>query len=136
MSEERQYCSSCKLTKTVDQFRIKTNGTRNSTCLSCNLRTSSANRERRLKEKKENLDPAGNAEEDASRADLAPLPLKDFLDALKEKEEQIELEARVNIASISGSRRDCADGLAKAIWKCRSYRFVYHSKYDHKRTPA
>ncbi|KAJ6480203.1 hypothetical protein C8R45DRAFT_933136 [Mycena sanguinolenta] len=104
MSEERQYYSSCKLTKAVDQFRVKTNGTCNSTCLSCNLRTSSANRERRLK-KKENLDPAGNAEEeDASRADLAPLPLKDFLDALKEQEEQIELEARINIASISGSQ--------------------------------
>ncbi|KAJ6458442.1 hypothetical protein C8R45DRAFT_843769, partial [Mycena sanguinolenta] len=64
------------------------------------------------------------------------LPLGDFLDALTQQDDNLELEARVDIASISGKRREKADQLAARIWKRMKYRFVYHSKYDHKRTSS
>ncbi|KAJ7494991.1 hypothetical protein FB451DRAFT_1387091 [Mycena latifolia] len=60
--------------------------------------------------------------------------MKAFLDAITEQEDILELQARVDIASIPGSRRDRADELVREIWKYRSYRFVYHSQYPHKRT--
>ncbi|KAJ7939761.1 hypothetical protein B0H13DRAFT_1850532 [Mycena leptocephala] len=119
---ECRYCSACKTDKPVDGFQLKPDGTRKKTCTKCNERTAAANRKRRT-EAKENLglgdDPEGGG------TDLSVLPLKDFLDALMEQGDHIELEARVNISSISGSKRDRADELAKAVWKTRSYRFVY-----------
>ncbi|KAJ7721232.1 hypothetical protein B0H14DRAFT_587392 [Mycena olivaceomarginata] len=126
-------CSACKTDKSFDLFRLKPDGTRYKTCISCNSRTSAANRQRRS-DAKGNVKPREDAEENTPDTDLAVVPLRDFLDAVTEQDDYIELEARVNIASLSGSRRERADELAKAIWNKRSYRFIYHSKYDHKRT--
>jgi hypothetical protein len=106
----------------VDGFQLKPDGTRKKTCAKSNERTAAANRKRRT-EAKENLGPGNDPE--GSGTDLSVLPLKDFLDALTEQGDHIELEARINISSISGSRGDRADELAKAIWKTRSYRFMY-----------
>ncbi|KAJ7788196.1 hypothetical protein B0H14DRAFT_3892573 [Mycena olivaceomarginata] len=55
---------------------------------------------------------------------------------LRKQDDNLELEARVDIASISGGRREKADQLAVRIWNRMKYRFVYHSKYEHKRTPS
>ncbi|KAJ7932269.1 hypothetical protein B0H13DRAFT_2518779 [Mycena leptocephala] len=119
---ERRYCSTCKTNKSADGFHLKPDGTRKKTCIKCNERTAAANRKHRT-EAKENLSLGDDQE--GGGTDLSVLPLKDFLDALTEQGDHIELEALVNISSISGSRRDRADELAKAIWKTRSYRFVY-----------
>ncbi|KAJ7769753.1 hypothetical protein B0H14DRAFT_2632715 [Mycena olivaceomarginata] len=64
------------------------------------------------------------------------LSLTDFLDALTEHDEILELGARVDISSISGSRTECADALAGKIREQMKYRFNYQSKYDHKRTES
>jgi hypothetical protein len=48
-------------------------------------------------------------------ADLGVLSLTDFLNALTEHDEILELGAHVSISSFSGSRRECADALAGKI---------------------
>jgi hypothetical protein len=107
-------CSACKTDKSFDLFRLKPDGTRYKTCISCNSRTSAANRQRRS-DAKENVKPREDAGENTPDTDLAVVPLRDFLDAVTEQDDYIELKARVNIASLSRSRCDRADELAKAI---------------------
>jgi hypothetical protein len=125
-STEMSRCSACKKDKPIVDFRLKRDGTsRNKTCVPCNDRTKQANRDRRGAEKENS--GAGDVDEpdqEAFGADLGVLPLSAFIDALVEQGDSVELEARVDIASISGARRDRADELARLIWKERSYRFM------------
>ncbi|KAJ7150246.1 hypothetical protein C8R46DRAFT_1305807 [Mycena filopes] len=126
---EEQNCSSCHTTKPLDQFKPKGAGY-GKTCLQC-----SGRKKVKRAEDKENL--GGDPQEDEDfGTDLGLLSLTDFLDALTEHDEILELGARVDISSIPGSRRECADALAGKIKEQMKYRFIYQSKYDHKRTES
>ncbi|KAJ7500458.1 hypothetical protein B0H11DRAFT_1714586 [Mycena galericulata] len=127
-------CSNCRKGKSATEFSTKSNGARAKTCMACQRRTRES--AQRKKAEKENLTHNGNPEEEADGAGLAVLPLDDFLNALTQQDDNLELEARVDISSISGTRREKSDQLAKCVWNRMKYRFVYHSKYDHKRAPS
>ncbi|KAJ7483072.1 hypothetical protein B0H11DRAFT_2232085 [Mycena galericulata] len=120
----RFYCSKCKGEKTEAEFHVKeVNG----------------ESEKKAAEK-ENQAPEADAEEQEQSADdgmdLTVLPLANFLDALTQQDDNLDLTARVETSSISGSRKEKADELATRIWNRMKYRFTYHSKYDHKRSPS
>ncbi|KAJ7790896.1 hypothetical protein B0H14DRAFT_3501137 [Mycena olivaceomarginata] len=72
---------------------------------------------------KEN-DPEEDAEEERYDGfDLTVLPLTDFLDTLVHQDNNLELVARVDISSISGTRKDKANKIAVRIWNRMKYRF-------------
>ncbi|KAJ7689078.1 hypothetical protein B0H14DRAFT_2420865 [Mycena olivaceomarginata] len=130
---EEKNCSSCHTDKPLDQFKPKGAG-HSKTCLQCSRRKKEKRDE--LKRDKETENRGSSPDEDDFGTDLGVLSLTDFLDALMEHDEIIELGARVDISSISGSRRECADALAGKIREQMKYRFNYQSKYDHKRTES
>lgn len=73
---------------------------------------------------KEN-DPGEDAEEEHYDGfDLIVLPLADFLDTLVHQDNNLELVARVDISSMSGTRKDKANKIAVGIWNRMKYRFV------------
>ncbi|KAJ6522810.1 hypothetical protein DFH09DRAFT_1330397 [Mycena vulgaris] len=114
--EDARMCSGCKTTKPAVAFGTKGNGTRTKTCL--------------------NADPDANAEEEDAGRGLGIPSLHDFLDALTQEDDNLKLEACIDISSISGSHRQRADALTASIWSKMKYCFVYQSKYDHKRTES
>ncbi|KAJ7238911.1 hypothetical protein C8J57DRAFT_1246241 [Mycena rebaudengoi] len=134
MSDPEGSC--CKKDKPIAAFRLKRDRTsRNKTCAPCNDRTKQANRDRRSAGK-ENSSP-GNVDEpdqEAFGANLGVLllkPAKDFIDALAEQGDSLELEARVDITSSLESWHDRADELAHRIWNERSSRFMTHTNILH-----
>ncbi|KAJ6563398.1 hypothetical protein DFH09DRAFT_1082448 [Mycena vulgaris] len=134
--EDARMCSRCKSTKPAVAFGTKGNGTRTKTCLVCMDRTRSAKQRQKDSGNNENADPDADAEGEDAGHGLGILSLHDFLDALTQEDNNLKLEARINISSISGSRRQRADALAASIWSNMKYRFVYQSQYDHKRTES
>ncbi|KAJ7763777.1 hypothetical protein B0H16DRAFT_1311018, partial [Mycena metata] len=137
------YCSKCKKRKTIAEFHVKiVNGepTRAKTCLACQRLAREAAQAKAEAKKKENNAPedADDSSEDGSYdgKDLSVLPLADFLDALVQQDDNLDLTARVDTSSMSGTRKEKADELAARIWNRMKYRFVYHSKYDHRRSPS
>jgi hypothetical protein len=76
-------------------------------------------------DEKENIAIDGEAEEDGRGLEL--LPLDGFLDALAQQDNNLDIEARIDIACISGERREKADQLATRIWNRMKYRFVHAS---------
>ncbi|KAJ7212431.1 hypothetical protein C8J57DRAFT_1539110 [Mycena rebaudengoi] len=126
-------CSSCRTLKTAAEFKTKTDGSRAKTCLVCQRRTRELAQARKAAADKENSAPNPDADEEAHHGrGLGVLLLDDFLDALTQQEDNLELEACINISSISGERRVKADQLKAHIWN----RMKYHSKYDHHRTES
>jgi hypothetical protein len=124
--DEYSYCSACKTNKCVADFRLKGNGaTHNKTCITCSKRTKQKRKED--KENPEKFGPDSQPGEDGSDlgSGLDVLSLTDFLGALMEQDEILELAARVDISSLLGSRRDRANNLAAKVWKRMKYRFVY-----------
>lgn len=119
-AEELFPCSGCSKLKASDKFKIK-NGTRARTCLECQSRTRGAK-----KANKENLAPSADLEEEQEPgSDLDVLPLEEFLDALTRQDDNLQLEARVDICSISGTRKEKSDAVAALIWARMKYRFTY-----------
>jgi hypothetical protein len=112
-------CSTCGKSKTPEEFKIKTNGNRARSCMGCQTRTCNAARDRKQEKENTAID-----EEPEEGKGLAVLPVDDFLDGLTQQDDNLELEARVDIASISGGRREKADQLAVRIWNRMKYRFV------------
>ncbi|KAJ7845148.1 hypothetical protein B0H14DRAFT_2172215, partial [Mycena olivaceomarginata] len=99
-------CSGCKTTKPAVAFGTKGNGTRTKTCLVC-LRADAVGEaetegfwKQRILETKRMPPPDFDAEEDAGRG-LGILSLHDFLDTLTQEDDNLKLEARVDISSIS-----------------------------------
>ncbi|KAJ7787808.1 hypothetical protein B0H14DRAFT_2399159 [Mycena olivaceomarginata] len=84
---------------------------------------------RKRKAGKENTDPNSDSDNDELNV-LGVLGLEDFLNVLTQQDDNLELDARVEISSLSGNGREKADQLVVLIWKRMKYRFVYHSKYD------
>ncbi|KAJ7827941.1 hypothetical protein B0H14DRAFT_2594895 [Mycena olivaceomarginata] len=85
-------CSGCSKLKASDKFKIK-NGTRARTCLECQSQTRGAK-----KANKENLAPSADLEEEQEPgSDLNVLPLEEFLDALTRQDDNLQLEARVDM---------------------------------------
>jgi hypothetical protein len=121
--EESSDCSHCRKTKKAAEFKRKPDGSPASTCLECQKRSRESARQKKAAEK-ENTIPGDDPEEDDSR-DLAVLPLETFLDALVQQDDNLELTARVNISSVSGTRKDKANEIAVRIWNRMKYRFVY-----------
>ncbi|KAJ6592053.1 hypothetical protein DFH09DRAFT_1073124 [Mycena vulgaris] len=127
--EERIYCSACKTNKSALDFRLKKDGiTRNKTCLTCSERTKQKRREEKEKE-----NPGSQPEEEADDlgSGLGVLSLTDFLDALTEQEDILELGARIDTSSLSGSRQDPADELAAKIWTHMKYYTDLFPLYRH-----
>ncbi|KAJ7828855.1 hypothetical protein B0H14DRAFT_2594436 [Mycena olivaceomarginata] len=91
--------------KPATEFKIKSNGQRGKTCRDCSDRGRDAARDEKQNEK-ENIHDGDLEDEEAGQDD------------------NLELEARVDITSISGGRREKADLLAKRIWNRMKYRFV------------
>ncbi|KAJ6461201.1 hypothetical protein DFH09DRAFT_1061822 [Mycena vulgaris] len=125
-------CSSCSVPQPAGAFKIKPDGTLPKTCLRCQTRGRETARGKKAEKRNSAVD-AGLDEEADHGGGLGVLPLDDFLDALTQQDENLELEARVDVSSISGTRREKSDQLAARIWNRMRYRFVYHSKYDHRR---
>ncbi|KAJ7665625.1 hypothetical protein B0H14DRAFT_2299084, partial [Mycena olivaceomarginata] len=82
-------------------FGTKGNGTRTKTCLVCTERTRSAKQRQKDSGNKENTAPDFDAEEEDAGRGLGILSLHDFLDALTQEDDNLKLEARVDISSIS-----------------------------------
>ncbi|KAJ7023023.1 hypothetical protein C8F04DRAFT_1240388 [Mycena alexandri] len=123
-SEEEQHCSSCKTDKPLTAFIPKGRGF-GKTCIQC-ADKKKAKRDGKREEDKESR--GSSPDEDDFGKNLGLLSLTDFLDALTEYDEILELGARVDISSISGSRRECADVLAEKIRKEMKYRFTTTKK--------
>ncbi|KAJ7301424.1 hypothetical protein DFH08DRAFT_827548 [Mycena albidolilacea] len=120
-------CSHCRKYKEAADFGTKKNGLRAGTCRECQLHARDAACAKKTAEKEN--DPGKDAEEEHYDSfNLTVLPLTDFLDTLVHQDNNLELVAR--------TRKDKANEIAVRIWNRMKYRFVYHSKYDHKRTPS
>jgi hypothetical protein len=115
-------CSMCRKSKPAAEFKIKSNGNRGRTCRDCSDRGRDTARNKKQNEKENTHD--GDLEDEEAGKGLAVLPLNEFLDALTQQDDNLELEARVDITSISGGRREKADLLAARIWNQMKYRFV------------
>ncbi|KAJ7222026.1 hypothetical protein C8J57DRAFT_1731677 [Mycena rebaudengoi] len=126
------------MSKTAGEFQSKSNGSRAKTCLVCQRRNRDAAQNKKAHIEKENAAPMPDvdADEEADYGSLGLLPLGGFLDALAQQDDNLDLEACVDISSASGDRRGKADQLAASIWNRMKYRFVYHSKYEHRRTES
>ncbi|KAJ7845848.1 hypothetical protein B0H14DRAFT_2584491 [Mycena olivaceomarginata] len=129
--EDVHLCSGCKTTKPAVAFGTKGNRTRTKTCLVCTDRTRLAKQRQKDSENKENAAPNFDAEEEDAGRGLGILSLHDFLYAVTQEDDNLKLEARIAISSISGSRRQRADALAASIWSKMKYRFVCVSIIDH-----
>ncbi|KAJ7656862.1 hypothetical protein DFH06DRAFT_991429, partial [Mycena polygramma] len=127
-------CSSCERPKPAAEYKIKKkDGARAKSCIVCQTRTREAAQAR--KANKENSTP--NDDEDSDHGgDLGVLPLEDFLETLTQQDDNLLLEARVDISAVSGTRKEMSDGLAALIWSRMKYRFTYHSSYPHRRTDS
>ncbi|KAJ7250277.1 hypothetical protein C8J57DRAFT_1239257 [Mycena rebaudengoi] len=131
-------CTCCNTSRTAAQFKTKSNGARAKTCIPCG-QSRKATRTKKASNEKENSmsAAAGGADDEEGHGEgLGVLPLTDFLDVLMQQDDNLELEARVDISSFSGDRQTKADQLKKSIWSRMKYRFVYNSKYEHRRTPS
>ncbi|KAJ6610802.1 hypothetical protein B0H10DRAFT_2224730 [Mycena sp. CBHHK59/15] len=123
--EEIFYCSACRHHKTVAEFGTTANGTRKKTCLACNCCISEANKKQRAGNDPDKENHADPEEEDPDLGTgLGILSFDDFLDALTQQDDNLELEACVDISTLSGSRWERADDLAKLIWNRMKYQFV------------
>jgi hypothetical protein len=78
---------------------------------------------RKRKAGKENTDPNSDSDTDKLNV-LGVLGLEDFLNVLTQQDDNLELDARVEISSLSGNGREKADQLVVLIWKRMKYRFV------------
>ncbi|KAJ7802031.1 hypothetical protein B0H14DRAFT_2614794 [Mycena olivaceomarginata] len=124
---ERFECSRCHQRKTLAEFKVTEKGGRARTCLMCQRQAREGARKR--KAGKENTEPNSDSDNDELNV-LGVLGLEDFLNVLTQQDDNLELDARVEISSLSGNGREKADQLVVLIWKRMKYRFVYHSKYD------
>jgi hypothetical protein len=80
---------------------------------------------RKRKAGKKNTDSNSDSDNDKSNDDeLGVLGLEDFLNVLTQQDDNLELDARVEISSLAGTSREKADQLAVLIWKKMKYRFV------------
>ncbi|KAJ7620807.1 hypothetical protein B0H17DRAFT_1219471 [Mycena rosella] len=95
--EDVHLCSGCKTTNPAVAFGTKGNGTRTKTCLVCTHRTQSAKQRQKDAGNNENAAPDFDAEEEDAGHGLGILPLHDFLDALTQEDDNLKLEARVDI---------------------------------------
>jgi DNA replication initiation complex subunit (GINS family) len=120
--EESSDCSHCRKPKKAAEFKRKPDGSLASTCLECQKRSRESARQKKAAEK-DNTIPGDDPEEDDGR-DLAVL-LETFLNALVQQDDNLELTARVNISSVSGTRKDKANEIAVRIWNRMKYQFVY-----------
>ncbi|KAJ7258590.1 hypothetical protein C8J57DRAFT_1515890 [Mycena rebaudengoi] len=114
------------MSKTAGEFQSKSNGSRAKTCLVCQRRNRDAARNKKAYIEKENAAPMPDvdADDEADYGSLGLLPLGEFLDAVTQQDDNLDLEARVDISSASGDRRGKADQLAASIWNRMKYRFV------------
>jgi hypothetical protein len=68
----------------------------------------------------------GADDEEGDDNDLGVLGLTEFLDALTRQDDNIlRVEARINIVSVSGTRKEKSDAIAALIWGWMKYRFTY-----------
>ncbi|KAJ6551889.1 hypothetical protein B0H19DRAFT_1073515 [Mycena capillaripes] len=119
-------CSGCGKTKPGDQFKMKATG-RARTCIPCQSRSRNAKRDNK---ENEEID-VGADDEEEDDSDLGVLGLTEFLDALTRQDDNLRLEARVDITSVSGTRKAKSDAIVALIWGRMKYRFTYHSSYPH-----
>ncbi|KAJ7321023.1 hypothetical protein DFH08DRAFT_970322 [Mycena albidolilacea] len=118
---EKYQCSRlCYQRKTLVEYKTTLNGGRAKTCLMCQRQAREGARKRKA-----------DSDNDKSNDDeLGVLGLVEFINVLTQQDDNLELDARVEISSLAGTGREKADQLALLIWKKMKYRFVYHSKYD------
>ncbi|KAJ6579305.1 hypothetical protein B0H10DRAFT_2225668 [Mycena sp. CBHHK59/15] len=101
----RKWCSGCKTTKSPSEFGTSRSGIPLRTCLVCVRRTREKKREKSGGDKENAATQADDDEEDLG-AGLGLLTLEDFLDALAQEDDILKLQARVDITSFTGSRRE------------------------------
>ncbi|KAJ7581308.1 hypothetical protein C8J56DRAFT_794595 [Mycena floridula] len=141
----RRICSCCNVNKllTAEHFKQKKDKTFGKTCFVCSrwLAKEYANK----KVSKENLSPAAasnqssqdiEAKDDSEFRHLPEVKLQDFLRVLATSQNVLSVTACVDITEIKETGRECADLIAKNIWEQMNFRFVYHSKYDHRRSDS
>jgi hypothetical protein len=128
-TNDAHLCSGCKVTKSLAEFEAKSDGSKKKTCLVCTRRTRQA-KQNQKKGEKENIGGDVDMEEEDFGHGLDVFDFHGFLDALTQLDDNLKLQARVDISSkASGSRRERADMLATAIWDKMKYRFVCVSEF-------
>ncbi|KAJ7321895.1 hypothetical protein DFH08DRAFT_818271 [Mycena albidolilacea] len=115
-------CSDCSCEqKTLAEFKVTEKGGRARTCLMSQCQAREGARKR--KAGKENTEPNSNSDNDELNV-LRVLGLEGFLNVLTQQDNNLELDARVEISSLSGNGREKADQLVVLIWKRMKYHFV------------
>lgn len=127
-------CDRCDVHKDLDSFQRVTKGKRkgewNHRCLSCIQNQKRARAENTERQK----------EDRAEEEELTAMDIREFLTILREREDDCDLEALVNVGSLgneveqepegpegredAGLCRARANELAARIWKATEYRFM------------
>ncbi|KAH9483482.1 hypothetical protein JR316_0002950 [Psilocybe cubensis] len=148
---EFQRCNSCHTMKSVgeEHFKARADGNLFKTCGECldkkkkarlnKLRLRNANKENLTQASEEGSDdrilsPPLEYEDSALFQGMKIVKLDAFVQTLLKTGGKIDVvTAKVNVSGTeASSSRDMADKVAKAIWECSGYRFIYHSFYMHK----
>ncbi|KIK50418.1 hypothetical protein GYMLUDRAFT_253020 [Collybiopsis luxurians FD-317 M1] len=137
-SDTRQRRSSCKTSLPLSSFPRKLSGYLK-TCSYCATK------------KRTKYTPTQEQQGSISEGDLSPeepddtsgldeIPLELFLDQISRIHDLKTISALINVTDLkrkySGDSKSVPDALSKLIWEEGLYRFIYHSKRDHKNTPT
>ncbi|KAJ7204151.1 hypothetical protein GGX14DRAFT_369028, partial [Mycena pura] len=128
-----QNCSSCKCHKPAECFEL-VHGKRKRTCRACLAKKATKKKQNSSEETGPSTVPDVPSTNDAFEddTDLSIVTLEDFLAVIAMDENARSLGAIIDAEQTGKMGKELADLIALEIQHCIGYRFISHSKYEHK----